>query len=136
MTLEPSWKAENASGKRDLFIDEYIATGGLAHRPLYMQTIANVLNKPVSVHPCQQGPATGAAIFGAMAAEGHFTSAQEAVEAMSTPIPPQNVVLPGPESASGVYDEAFREYIERSKLLGSDVRASAGGRGGLDWLTT
>lgn len=68
-------------------VKQLIATGGLPHHnPLLVQIYADVLGQPITIHPCKNGPALGAAILGAMAA-GHsatgFSSAASAIRAMA-----------------------------------------------------
>ncbi len=70
-------------------VKKYIATGGLPHHnPLLVQVYADVLGQPITVHPCQHGPALGAAILGALAAgkkQGGHDSAQTAIKQMAAP---------------------------------------------------
>src|SRR5690606_24773758 len=50
-------------------IDSVIGIGGVARKsPLIMQTLANVLNKPIKIAASDQAPALGAAIYAAVAA--------------------------------------------------------------------
>ncbi len=68
-------------------VNGFVATGGLPHHnPLIVQIYADVLGEPISVHPCQYGPALGAAILGALAA-GHdvngFASSASVIESMA-----------------------------------------------------
>src|SRR5690606_24625346 len=50
-------------------IDTVIGIGGVARKsPFIMQTLANVLNKPIKVAESDQAPALGAAIYAAVAA--------------------------------------------------------------------
>lgn len=64
-------------------VTRYVATGGLPHHNASLvQIYADVLGKEVEVHPCQQGPALGAAILGALAA-GAFSDSGEAIRAMA-----------------------------------------------------
>ena len=68
-------------------VTELIATGGLPHHnPLFVQIYADVLGKPILVHPSQQGPALGAAILGALAAGTEvtgFADTEAAIHAMA-----------------------------------------------------
>jgi L-ribulokinase len=70
-------------------VRRFIATGGLPHHnPQFIQLCADVLGEPVSIHPCQHGPALGAAILGAMAAGRKatgFASIANAITAMALP---------------------------------------------------
>lgn len=71
-------------------VKKYIATGGLPHHnPLVVQIYADVLGKPIQVHPCQHGPALGAAILGAIAAGKsvtEFKSTAQAIRSMAAPV--------------------------------------------------
>ncbi len=68
-------------------IHRFVATGGLPHHnPLIVQIYADVLGEPISVHPCQYGPALGAAILGTLAAGSEvsgFSSSADAIESMA-----------------------------------------------------
>jgi L-ribulokinase len=72
-----------------LSIDRLVATGGLPHHnPHIVQIYADVLGQSISVHPCQYGPALGAAILGALAAgreASNFASTSAAIESMAGP---------------------------------------------------
>lgn len=74
----------------DVPVKKFIATGGLPHHnPLVVQVYADVLGKPIQVHPCQYGPALGAAILGAIAAGKSitgFNSTAQAIRAMAAPV--------------------------------------------------
>lgn len=55
-----------------IMIDAVIGIGGVARKsPFIMQTLANVLNKPIKVAESNQAPALGAAIYAAVAAGLH-----------------------------------------------------------------
>lgn len=68
-------------------VDSFVATGGLPHHnPLLVQIYADVLGKPILVHPSKQGPALGAAILGVLAADTdhqYFSSTAEAIQTMA-----------------------------------------------------
>ena len=62
-----------------------VATGGLPHHnPLLMQIYADVLGRPIHVHPSKQGPALGAAISGVLAAGKKLTGFKSAEAAISS----------------------------------------------------
>jgi L-ribulokinase len=90
-----------------------VATGGLPrHNPLLVRIYADILGRPIAVHPSSQGPALGAAILGAMAAgraKSGFRSASAAVKAMATPKQPLEVVRPGRKDAR-TYDGVYEDY--------------------------
>lgn len=84
----------------DVPVRHLVATGGLPnHNPLFIKIVASVLDEPVAIHASAQGPALGAAILGALAAD-HFPSTEDAVAHMAGPassLPPPSVVQPTPE---------------------------------------
>jgi L-ribulokinase len=99
-------------------VNEFVATGGLPHHnPLIVPIYADVLGEPITVHPCQYGPALGAAILGTLAAgsdESGFPSATEAIRSMATPSSdspsgPARVIPPTKENKAA-YDSAYRDY--------------------------
>jgi len=66
-------------------IDTVIGIGGVARKsPFIMQTLANVLNKPIKVALSDQAPALGAAIYAAVAA-GIYPNVIEASQKMGSP---------------------------------------------------
>lgn len=70
-------------------VNQFVATGGLPHHNQFLvQVYADVLELPISIHPCKHGPALGAAILGALAAgkkTSGFAHASAAIRAMATP---------------------------------------------------
>ena len=65
-------------------IDTVIGIGGVARKsPFIMQTLANVLNKPIKVAASDQAPALGAAIYAAVAA-GIYPNVIEASQKMGS----------------------------------------------------
>lgn len=91
-------------------VSRFVATGGLPHHlPLIVQVYADVLGSQITVHPCTQGPALGAAILGALAA-GLFPTPQEAINAMASPVPgTAGLFLPDP-SRTAAYDRIYAGY--------------------------
>jgi L-ribulokinase len=66
-------------------INSVIGIGGVARKsPFIMQTLANVLNKPIKVALSDQAPALGAAIYAAVAA-GIYPNVIEASQKMGSP---------------------------------------------------
>lgn len=66
-------------------IDSVIGIGGVARKsPFIMQTLANVLNKPIKVALSDQAPALGAAIYAAVAAR-IYPNVIEAAQKMGSP---------------------------------------------------
>lgn len=67
-------------------IDQVIGIGGVARKSAYiMQTLANVLNRPIIVAESDYAPALGAAIYAAVAA-GVFPSVQEASKVLGSKV--------------------------------------------------
>ncbi|MBP4137353.1 ribulokinase [Flavobacterium geliluteum] len=65
-------------------IDSVIGIGGVARKsPFIMQTLANVLNKPIKIAASDQTPALGAAIYAAVAA-GIYPNVIEASQKMGS----------------------------------------------------
>jgi L-ribulokinase len=66
-------------------IDSVIGIGGVARKsPFIMQTLANVLNKPIKIAASDQAPALGAAIYAAVAS-GVYSNVIEASQKMGSP---------------------------------------------------
>ncbi len=72
--------------KNGVPVDEFYAAGGIAEKsPFMMQIYADIIRKPIRISGSKQGPALGAAIFGAVAAgseAGGYDSIFEAAEKM------------------------------------------------------
>lgn len=95
-------------------VKRFVATGGLPHHdPELVQIYADILQHPVTVHPTQHGPALGAAILGAMAAE-RFRSAGAAVRAMATR-DGARVVRPR-RGTRKTYDPLYARYRELARM--------------------
>jgi L-ribulokinase len=69
-------------------VKRFVATGGLPHHnPLLVQIYADVLGRPIFVHPAKHGPALGAAILGVLAAgpqQSGFRTPFAAIHAMAS----------------------------------------------------
>jgi L-ribulokinase len=106
-------------------VEKFVATGGLPHHNwLLVEIYADVLGEPITVHPCQHGPALGAAILGTMAAGSNisgFTSASAAIQAMATPRdndPSRTSRTVSPtRSNTQTYDSAYREYRDLARYF-------------------
>jgi L-ribulokinase len=106
-------------------IHRFVATGGLPHHnPLIVQIYADVLGEPIAVHPCQYGPALGAAILGTLAAGSEvtgFSSSGEAIESMAGPWlgdpKRQSRVYQPDERLCQTYDEAYNEYRQLADIF-------------------
>jgi len=108
-------------------VDSFVATGGLPHHnPLLVQIYADVLGKPILVHPSKQGPALGAAILGVLAADTdhqYFSSTSEAVTAMAG-------VKAGVEGREGILVEPDMEKHTAYQEVYAQYRKAA------DWLSS
>ncbi len=106
-------------------VKKLVATGGLPHHnPLLVQIYADVLGKPITVHPAKHGPALGAAILGAMAAGKQatgFSSAAAAVKAMAAPndgIPSRRAKIVSPNRAAvKAYEQIYRRYRDTADWI-------------------
>ncbi len=96
-------------------VKRFVATGGLPHlNPLLMHIYADILGKPITIHPSMHGPALGAAILGALAAgraRGGYNSATTAVRAMSAS-PTDMITVKPRRTNTKIYDTVYREYRE------------------------
>jgi L-ribulokinase len=102
-----------------LHVRRLVATGGLPHHnPLLMQIYADVLGRPITIHPSKQGPALGAAILGVLAAGKQlsgFKSAEAAVRSMAAADKPRHV---RPDrTAHRQYETCYRRYREFAERL-------------------
>nr|WP_241980115.1 ribulokinase [Cryobacterium glaciale] len=93
----------NASG---VPVTEFIVAGGLLKNAFLMQTYSDILRLPISTIASEQGPALGAAIHAAVAANA-YADVRAAGQAMGKLN--KNVYTPNERSA-GVYDRLFAEY--------------------------
>jgi L-ribulokinase len=91
-------------------VEQFIATGGLPHHnPLAVQVYADVLGQRITVHPSKQGPALGAAILGALAANV-FETPQQAILAMATPREGTAAVFHPKLHHHALYSAIYKEY--------------------------
>ena len=92
-------------------VEEFIASGGISQKdPMTMQIYADVLNMPIKIADSAQGPALGAAMFGAVAAgaaAGGYDDIFQAARAIGKV--KDTVYTPIAENAA-VYDKLFAEY--------------------------
>ena len=96
-------EAFNSSG---VPVTEFIVAGGLLKNAFLMQTYSDILRLPISTIASDQGPALGAAIHAAVAANA-YADVRAAGQAMGKLN--KNVYTPNERSA-GVYDRLFVEY--------------------------
>lgn len=88
-------------------INGVIALGGIAKKSTFvMQTMADVLNKPIKVAQSEQACALGASIFGAVAT-GFYADTETAMDAMASPF--EKVYEPIPENVEA-YKKVYTEY--------------------------
>lgn len=112
-------------------INRFVATGGLPHHnPLIVQIYADVLNEPISVHPCQYGPALGAAILGTLAAGSEmsgFATSAEAIESMAGTHPSepsrQAQTFRPCEQHRRAYEAAYVEYRQLADIFSKRANA-------------
>ncbi|MAT15168.1 MAG: ribulokinase [Planctomyces sp.] len=106
-------------------VDSFVATGGLPHHnPLLVQIYADVLGKPILIHPSKQGPALGAAILGVLAADTdqqYFQSTTEAINTMAgvdanVPGREGRLVEPNAENHAR-YNEIYRRYRDAADWI-------------------
>ena len=98
-------------------VERFIATGGLPHHNLLaIQVYADVLGECISVHPSKQGPALGAAILGALAANA-FDTPRQAILAMATPAEGYAAVFYPNRQHHGTYNAIYQEYRRLSAFF-------------------
>lgn len=92
-------------------VREFYAAGGISQKdPMTMQIYADVINMPVYIAGSAQGPALGAAIFGALAAgsgRGGYDNISDAAEIMGKL--KDTIYLPNNENAER-YEKLYQEY--------------------------
>ena len=103
-------------------IERVVCCGGIAERnDLFMQTYADVLDRPMLIAGSPQAPALGAAISAAVAAQVYpgFEAAQERMTSLKA-----TRFTPGP-AAVPVYDELYGLYRELHDVFGGVPAARA-----------
>lgn len=105
--------------KNGVPVDEFYAAGGIAEKsPFMMQIYADIIRKPIRISGSRQGPALGAAIFGAVAAgseAGGYDSIFEAAEKMGKL---KDVVYMPNEDEAKTYDLLYAEYTRLHDYFG------------------
>jgi L-ribulokinase len=105
--------------KGGIYVDELYAAGGIAEKsPFMMQIYADIIKKPIRISGSAQGPALGAAIFGAVAAgsdRGGYASVFEAARAMGKL--KDLTYAPDMQNAK-VYDLLYAEYEQLHDAFG------------------
>ncbi|SNR70169.1 ribulokinase [Lutibacter flavus] len=95
-------------------IDSVIGIGGVARKSGFiMQTLANVLNKPIKVAESDQAPALGAAIYAAVAA-GIYPNVIEASKKMGSDFEAEYFPEPAKIEA---YKDLMQSYTELSSFI-------------------
>ncbi len=108
--------------EHDVPVKGLTATGGLPHHnPLLVQIYADVMGRPVSVHPSKHGPALGAAILGALAAgkTAGFSGVEDAVRRMASPpaVRKATRVVRPTGKATQAYQTHYARYRELAETL-------------------
>ena len=97
-------------------IDSVIGIGGVARKsPFIMQTLANVLNKPIKVAASDQAPALGAAIYAAVAA-GIYPNVIEASKKMGSDF--ESEYFPESDKIEA-YQELMDSYSDLAQFIES-----------------
>ena len=95
-------------------INSVIGIGGVARKsPFIMQTLANVLDKPIKVAASDQAPALGAAIYAAVAS-GIYANVIEASKKMGSNF--EAIYYPEKEKVP-VYKNQMQSYNELSSFV-------------------
>ena len=100
-------------------VNKIVVCGGIAVKnPFMMQMYADVLNKPLEVSLCTQGPALGAAILGAAAAgEGDLFEATRRMCSREV-----KLYQPNPENLPA-YEALYQEYSRLHDYFGRGENA-------------
>ena len=100
-------------------IDSVIGIGGVARKsPFIMQTLANVLNKPIKVCASDQAPALGAAIYAAVAA-GIYPNVIEAAKKMGSDF--ESEYFPQADKIEK-YQELMDSYSELAQFVETRIK--------------
>ncbi|MEC5174829.1 ribulokinase [Chryseobacterium nepalense] len=101
-------------------IERVIGIGGVARKsPFIMQTLANVLNRPIVVAASDQAPALGAAIYAAVAA-GIYPTVQEASQKMGSDFEAE--YFPQTEKVEK-YSEFMKQYQILADFTENNIKA-------------
>lgn len=95
-------------------VEEIVAAGGLLKNEYYMQLLADITRRPISVSLAEQTGALGSAVFAAVAA-GVYDDVFAAAEAMASV--QKNAYVPN-EDNSKAYDALFDIYKELHDFFG------------------
>ncbi|MBP5640885.1 MAG: ribulokinase [Victivallales bacterium] len=95
-------------------IERVVALGGIAQKsPLVMQTLADVLNRPIGIIAGGETCGLGGAIFASVAA-GAFPDVPTAMKSMAANI--ETTYVPDPSNVV-VYDTLYQKYLDFGKRL-------------------
>ena len=90
-------------------IDRIVAVGGIAQKsPFVMQTLSDVLQRPITVSPVSQTCALGAAIYASVGA-GLYASVEQAQAAICRPC--RTIYQPDP-TAAAYHAQKYQRYCE------------------------
>lgn len=104
-------------------IKEVIALGGVAKKsPFVMQTLADVLNRPIKVARSEQTCALGAAMFAAVAA-GEYAKVEDAIDHMEQGF--EREFAPDPARAE-IYDVLYGRYSRFGGFVSEETRRGKG----------
>src|SRR5574344_1698418 len=99
-------------------IDDVIGIGGIALKsPFVMQTMCDVINKPIKVCKTDQACALGAAMFAATAA-GVYGKVEDAIAAMNSGF--SKTYVPNPENVEA-YGEIYQSYVKLGKFTEEEL---------------
>jgi L-ribulokinase len=104
--------------KEGVRIDNVIGIGGIALKsPFIMQTMCDVINKPIKVCNTDQACALGAAMFAATAA-GIYTKVEDAIVAMNSGF--SREYKPNTET-SKAYQRIYEDYLKLGKFTEEEL---------------
>jgi L-ribulokinase len=95
-------------------VDEIVAAGGLLKNEFYMQLLADITRRPITVSESDQTGALGSAVFAAVAS-GVYPDVFAAADAMASVR--KNAYVPAPEN-SEQYDGLYEIYKELHDFFG------------------
>lgn len=101
-----------------IIIDNVIGIGGIALKsPFVMQTMCDVINKPIKVCNTDQACALGAAMFAATAA-GVYNKVEDAIKNMNSGF--SNEFVPRPENVK-VYADLYNKYLKLGQFTEKEL---------------
>ena len=101
-----------------IVIDNVIGIGGIALKsPFVMQTMCDVINKPIKVCNTDQACALGAAMFAATAA-GIYEKVEDAIENMNSGFSKE--YIPQPENVKA-YEDIYKKYLKLGQFTEKEL---------------